>query len=1224
MTTREALAAMKDRGDFESLATPVLRALQPDCAAVIHHGVNAQGEPVKAPVDAWCRVPNCDEPRFVLIQHTTTDREMLRGKWLGSGTGDFPKAATQAKDLREEFPNAKFRLFLTTNFVPDSALQRNVYSTASDAGMEAIIVDQSQLADYLDKPDGQYLRRKFLRIEADSLSKELLAEVSRKSVRLHAQRFLSGEIPVRIERKTDHSVRAALGDPTIALHALVADPGFGKSTTANLILSEHIDAGDYGLWIPESVLAEAISMEEAINRTLRSLHPAFSPDSASAWGRFCSEKRLLLLVEDINPMTNREELLRKLQGFTAPNTQESASASNRRFIALCPVWTHVWEATSTRDPNKEFKWISTTSLGPMLPEEATATVKELAAACHQVLSDDEAKECAENLNCDPYLLGIFGVLLKGKDTGAGPLELTRGVLPQYLKSVVQGAASRSEGKFTVADFEVALSAICRQMLLKKDLRPIWSRIRHWLKESVDSHVLEAAEFLRRDAVIYRLVDDDALVFRHDRLLQHLLAQNIAGLLDSDEVTGEVFYAEVLGQSLATQTINDGDLEEVAKRNPLALFEAIRAIGVPSKTSHEKIIAAVIEWVRRPEMLNEVPEALRYAIGYTLMKADSSCVSEISRYLPNDFGVLAASLRNGNTWAGVCLLGETGKHSFDPAVQQTWRAPALNQAIRNYREKLVSELQEILRRSNLAYEQSLGAILLSGYLMEPGLVDGIVACCRAAKNYEFLLPEAIWAVGRCCGKNAPDHLTSLVKLLAGVSEEKDKHDYSKRDGIRRNFDDFPTDTFHPDAVAYIIKIADEQTTLQNVLNALIHALDTPDAFEHLARYNAGRASASENPEIISNVFFFSKWGHRGSKRRLRPSESSRSRLRILWQSDAEDRYVRLAAFEIWSWSADSADIVHLQTVFVESPLFRSALWKRAELGDRDCIPELARCLRDDEWLARVAHRVWSAEICSVIENWLGQFVAKTLENPGNVADCIGTLLTRIPVYDGERLLANFWQGLREQQAFIQAALLISTSVTLALADEAISSKSVKEPFAHLATRMNDLRQKVPGWSVSQFLRGLEPYIDQLSPEELWHYPLDCRWVGESEWCRRHILPRMSDDQRRIHYADDVAIASELEGVAKDANRSRYPKFAIDRLLRNEADPRRIIDLALAAFQATPSLPRYAILAEAVATLGNRSDIPLFKQSYDEEWANAAEKLRADATFRLCRRTLAFTA
>lgn len=143
---------------------------------------------------------------------------------------------------------------------------------------------------------------------------------------------------------------------------------------------------------------------------------------------------------------------------------------------------------------------------------------------------------------------------------------------------------------------------------------------------------------------------------------------------------------------------------------------------------------------------------------------------------------------------------------------------------------------------------------------------------------------------------------------------------------------------------------------------------------------------------------------------------------------------------------------------------------------------------------------------------------------------------------------------------------------------------------------------------------------MSPEQLWHFPLSCRWAGEADWCRKHIMPRLPDKERRQHFADDVAITCELDAVANDQNRWRFSKYAFEALLRNEAEPRRIIELTTAAFDSAPSFRRYAILAESVAELGNRSDLSLLARPFEQEWEEAAEKVRINTVFRLSRRTL----
>ncbi len=82
MTTAKRLEAITERGKFELLVTSILRKDNRDYGAIIHTGINAQGETIKSPVDGFCQVPGSVPPRFLLVEHTTTDRKGLEKKWL--------------------------------------------------------------------------------------------------------------------------------------------------------------------------------------------------------------------------------------------------------------------------------------------------------------------------------------------------------------------------------------------------------------------------------------------------------------------------------------------------------------------------------------------------------------------------------------------------------------------------------------------------------------------------------------------------------------------------------------------------------------------------------------------------------------------------------------------------------------------------------------------------------------------------------------------------------------------------------------------------------------------------------------------------------------------------------------------------------------------------------------------------------------------------------------
>ena len=62
MKTAEAIECITDAGEFEILATRVLRIADDDYRLLEHMGVNAAGKTIPNPVDAFCRVPGTPPP----------------------------------------------------------------------------------------------------------------------------------------------------------------------------------------------------------------------------------------------------------------------------------------------------------------------------------------------------------------------------------------------------------------------------------------------------------------------------------------------------------------------------------------------------------------------------------------------------------------------------------------------------------------------------------------------------------------------------------------------------------------------------------------------------------------------------------------------------------------------------------------------------------------------------------------------------------------------------------------------------------------------------------------------------------------------------------------------------------------------------------------------------------------------------------------------------------
>jgi hypothetical protein len=156
--TMKALAAMTDEGQFELLATAVLRESEPLCAAIGHVGITTEGKTRKSPLDGIRIVKDGDGQRLVAAHHTTTALKSLESKWLfdpdaprkppkkknskqtaTTTPGDLIKTAEIVVEARERTPGLKATLFLTTNQEPDEQLVLKVVKAGAERGIDVEI-----------------------------------------------------------------------------------------------------------------------------------------------------------------------------------------------------------------------------------------------------------------------------------------------------------------------------------------------------------------------------------------------------------------------------------------------------------------------------------------------------------------------------------------------------------------------------------------------------------------------------------------------------------------------------------------------------------------------------------------------------------------------------------------------------------------------------------------------------------------------------------------------------------------------------------------------------------------------------------------------------------------------------------------------------------------------------------------------------------------------------
>jgi len=731
LSTAEEVEKLKEPGKFELLATAVLCKAERDYRAILHSGLNAQGQPIKSPVDGFCRVPNSTPPHFVLVEHTVEGK--LENKWLfdhrlvqpaakgrktqlsESDDGDLLKAGQLAQTSKAEFPEAKFTVVLTTNqgLKPNFCLK--VEKKAEELGVWVDFWDRSRIARFLDtEPEGQWLRKEYLGLDAEMLSQSLLRSLCRKSLNEYRKQFLTS--PEQwVSRQIDQEVEKKIDNQSHSIHLLIGNSGSGKSAAAYQIGEKHLETGGYSLWLSENVLVNSDSLTIALDRALHDLCPSLMSDGGeSALRLLKSRERLLLIADDVNQTSNPANLLQKLMNWSKPvsSGESDAKSISSRHLFVCPVWSDIARLV-TPDINKT-SWIGSVYIGTMTPQEGLETVQNAVLLADIELTNAEASLLAEKLGYDPILVGLFASLLSNIRI-AELTQITENVTGSFINRAIE-EVSRT-GDLLVDEYRSALSSLTAHMLQQRKLNPRFVDLKEWLSNS--SQEMKALRQLVKHGKLCR-IEEEKLVFRHDRLREALLVKSMGQLLNNAteplDIFWEPYYAEIIGQAIVRYPQSEEFLKELGDRLPLALVEAIRCFKFPIEAYYQTIVDEFKEWINREVVSDSVLESVLDAICWKLATIDSSVVLEITEELPSsNFSVLIARFRNGCAVSGVKYLSHFSKEHSALLFRDNLRDQAIEQAKRYHKKKILIELKQLLLCRDVTDREQRGTLALAGFL-----------------------------------------------------------------------------------------------------------------------------------------------------------------------------------------------------------------------------------------------------------------------------------------------------------------------------------------------------------------------------------------------------------------------------------------------------------------------------------------------------------------------------
>ena len=1214
---------MTDRGKFESLAMSILRSADSDCSAVIHTGINAQGETIPSPVDGFCLVPGIKPDRFLFLQFTTIDRKGLKTKWLKDDDGDLIKAYNLAQEIREKNSEADFTIILATNQRIDMTdkLLFETYEKARDLKLNCRIWDQSLLADFLDnRPEGHWLRRSYLGVEAELLSESLLGYICKESLARYEKENQLFDPEVWLPRTIDCFIHAGIFDNRYTFQVLVGDSGFGKSVAAYTALKNHIESGGYGLWVPADFIHNCTSIENVVDRTLRDLYPHLLKGSEKYMPQFIREgSKFILVIDDINRIDEPKKIIDKLLNWSRPLQSDAVNDtrdSSSSYFVICPLWTQIWDRNQRTN-----SWIHSVSVGPMTPEETLVAIRLATSAAGLFLTSAENRVLATKLGNDPVLIGLFYQLIIN-----GPNSISLDDLDEIADSVVERFIDQcinevaSDKGYLSNEYIKALSDVCTHMLIERRFNPSWEEIKFWFEK--DHETLDVMRELIRHKKLIKLNDrENRLVFRHDRIRETLLVKMMISMLKdpllNSEILQEPYYAEIIGKAIILSPQNETSILSFAENLPIVLFEALKNFGNPTTDYHRKIIDVIKEWVEKNLVNGVVLDSVFNSICWSLMDTDSVAVLEITAKFPHHWPILLSRLRNGCARSGVEYCNRISISTRDDLRDQI-----IEHAKKRHKKQILDELRVLLTSVSSTDKELKGSLALAGFLEFIELEKEIADCWNLLNDKKCVLSDAIWAGSRCYTDRPDKLLGPMMNYLASLSDkEKSNFEPSPRIQVSEELAFAVSRGISNEAITYFISLHNSCDSLRWPIAIILERIDTPKAIEYIVQF------AAKEKGTFFAMYLSDTWNPtRPAGRRL--SQPSMEMLKRQWSSPETDDQVKYQAFKIWSNNAQQEQLDALREISSESSLYRMAIRRRAQLRDMTVVKQLASLLLNDIHMSNVAHNVWCSEIMAVTEHYMEALENKIPDETSNYSDntthYLSRLLTTIPSRDAETMLQKYWKYLKCIPSFIQAALYVGTEKTLRLADASIRECPGNVPiFKQLDWLFGFFEEGRQQYLTTQHLERLAPYLDILDDDVLWHIAELCQRIGIPEWNKEYISNKLTEKWRTRFYPTDEDLLRELDRFSADSCLNS------DRLLwhfthwvegfdkRHDHRAKMIIERWL---EINCNFRSLQVVAAFLKVKGARQDLYLLDRYRIEGPIDEISKIKADVTFSICRHSL----
>lgn len=997
---------------FEKICGPILRKMIPELINLIPSGINIDGRVVKSLADGFAFIA---QTRYATV-HITTNTSNLQKKWLYNGEakstpkGDLIKSINQAREMHHVRPDQKFDIFLVYNRQVDDKLHILVNQSITDEFISVRIIEQRELALFLDyDPEGQYLRKHLLGIDATRITSQLLKEIVKVNLSRYAEEnYLDDFLPAKTS--TRKKVEDSLRSSTKTVNLLTGDSGFGKSTLCYAMMHSIVSNGQITLRVKQSVVENAASLKEAIHAQLKIDYPGVFVQDKDIDDEF---QNTLVVIDDINKSVRPSMLLDKIISWNEEKQNGSISV-------LCPVWPqNLNNLDNTIQKKDKFLVIS---LDRLSFYDCKDIIQQRTNNNLITLTDQQIHALIFDTGFDPLLINFSLELLKDSQ------EYDESVPAMAIENYISDKINQLHGPYQIFQIKRALNLFGREMLKNRIIDPEFCQVEQWL--SRDSEELRLINLIATDRKLFLFDAEGKIYFRHDRVRNYLLTLSASELIDrldeNKDIFNDPYYAEIIGASLANSSMSKEAIESLLLSNPLAVFLSLKYLQ--RDLSEDKrciVMAAILAW-RNSVSIELVPKAIIENIAYELVAFDVKGIESITNGFPESVELCLAKFRNG-IWLSAVFFFSSVDYFYPEAPMYWWNSILAHVKVK-YLDTIIRELGTALS-TRFTLEGIAHAYTLVGFLQERVFLNPLVQSwdkLNAPRNY----PAYLWAIFNSVTK---DDLNIIIHVLSYwptlTAEEKSTKLLYKSlasltvsEQIRRIRWKFSDDIF------LLLVDAGNDEKLQEIVGLLVARVDHPRAMEIVLNVEMMIEVEKYRKDYVAE-----RWDPANTHRKL-----GGETLDYLLKEFSDTKNNRRRRYLAWRyWAANIEEQIGLTTIHNlikrNDSLFEDVIIWRVKHHDIAALSSLEELITKKSWLIISLAKVWSERSKAFFLGWLDKHVKN---NDSKSLSYALELLQRLDNNDACKILVAYWEKFKFVENAIETALFLSSIETRELADKEI--------------------------------------------------------------------------------------------------------------------------------------------------------------------------------------------